>query len=465
MKQVTKVLPYLAKYVTVNKQAEIQTVAILKESCNVQLQKLEKKLQAVDDSAPALSKMAVSGRGWESVDSSATHPVLEKIAEQNTPESSPMLNKKFTISPNSSKHSNYVQLDFSQPPNRASERPSSVDYSRVEFNPVTRKPMVVSTAGAGMSSETAESTQTQGTPTHPAPLLQDSSQHGSETSSIPPPKSKPIIPQPPPPPTVIKQNATESAPSSTIPTALPSVNISGDPPHVAPPSFPAEPLALGINREASPASSGVPRQDTTPASPSDPPPSVLAPAVSNRNTGEASPSNVLHHQGTPPMAPVVPKSSGEVSSASSGVPPPSLATVVYRSSREVSPPSPASSDIPPGGRGEHASSAPSSNNTLSPVHAAGSPRKAKSPPPPVAQKPKSSSSSPSRSSGGAYRVRSWSQYRSESVSSSSSTTELSGAEEAHATLPYANAKDAIVLTEKTRSVMDRIQVQPPYVQS
>ena len=40
LQQVEKILPYLAKYVAVNRQAELQTVAILKESCTVDVQKL-----------------------------------------------------------------------------------------------------------------------------------------------------------------------------------------------------------------------------------------------------------------------------------------------------------------------------------------------------------------------------------------------------------------------------------------
>ena len=43
--QVEKIIPYLGKYVSVNRQAEIQTTAILKESCTVELQKLQNGLR------------------------------------------------------------------------------------------------------------------------------------------------------------------------------------------------------------------------------------------------------------------------------------------------------------------------------------------------------------------------------------------------------------------------------------
>lgn len=41
IQQVGKILPYLSKYIQFNKKAELQTVAILRESCMVELNKLE----------------------------------------------------------------------------------------------------------------------------------------------------------------------------------------------------------------------------------------------------------------------------------------------------------------------------------------------------------------------------------------------------------------------------------------
>ena len=41
LQQIDKILPYIGKYIMVNRQAEIQTVAILKESCTVDLQRLK----------------------------------------------------------------------------------------------------------------------------------------------------------------------------------------------------------------------------------------------------------------------------------------------------------------------------------------------------------------------------------------------------------------------------------------
>ena len=41
LQQIDKILPYIGKYIMVNRQAEIQTVAILKESCTVDMQRMK----------------------------------------------------------------------------------------------------------------------------------------------------------------------------------------------------------------------------------------------------------------------------------------------------------------------------------------------------------------------------------------------------------------------------------------
>uniref|UniRef100_A0A1X7VQ01 PH domain-containing protein n=1 Tax=Amphimedon queenslandica TaxID=400682 RepID=A0A1X7VQ01_AMPQE len=62
MTQIDKILPYLDKYVTVNRQAELQTVAILKESCTVKLQEIDNKFKR-KISAPVLSRGGGGGVG------------------------------------------------------------------------------------------------------------------------------------------------------------------------------------------------------------------------------------------------------------------------------------------------------------------------------------------------------------------------------------------------------------------
>lgn len=56
--QITKILPYLEKYVHVNHQAEMQTLAILREGCAVDLQKLENKYRSRAPLTPISSRKA-----------------------------------------------------------------------------------------------------------------------------------------------------------------------------------------------------------------------------------------------------------------------------------------------------------------------------------------------------------------------------------------------------------------------
>lgn len=55
--QVDKILPYLGKYVNVNRQAELQTVAVLKESCTVELHKLKSPVKASIDEQVSSDKV------------------------------------------------------------------------------------------------------------------------------------------------------------------------------------------------------------------------------------------------------------------------------------------------------------------------------------------------------------------------------------------------------------------------
>lgn len=67
MQQIAKVLPYLEKYVEVNQQAEIQTLAILRESCNQELQELKSKYKLNQPNAqipsPSFATLPLSKHG------------------------------------------------------------------------------------------------------------------------------------------------------------------------------------------------------------------------------------------------------------------------------------------------------------------------------------------------------------------------------------------------------------------
>ena len=98
LQQVDKIVPYLSKYVAVNRQAELQTVAILKESCTVDLQKLrgnskDEQKSADTQKAPSLSATSTSSPNQS--DTSQAIPSVTSVSAQNDrsqsdgPESTP----------------------------------------------------------------------------------------------------------------------------------------------------------------------------------------------------------------------------------------------------------------------------------------------------------------------------------------------------------------------------------------
>ena len=60
LQQVDKIVPYLGKYVAVNRQAELQTVAILKESCTVDVQKLKGSVKSRQETAAETQEVSSS---------------------------------------------------------------------------------------------------------------------------------------------------------------------------------------------------------------------------------------------------------------------------------------------------------------------------------------------------------------------------------------------------------------------
>ena len=72
LQQIDKIIPYIGKYIMVNRQAEIQTVAILKESCTVDMQRYKTKGDGV--SLPSASLQRLSGLSLSSMDSYDSTP-------------------------------------------------------------------------------------------------------------------------------------------------------------------------------------------------------------------------------------------------------------------------------------------------------------------------------------------------------------------------------------------------------
>lgn len=67
LQQVEKIIPYIGKYIIVNRQAEIQTVAILKESCTVEMQRLNGH-----ESAASAPKQKMTNAPSENITPSST---------------------------------------------------------------------------------------------------------------------------------------------------------------------------------------------------------------------------------------------------------------------------------------------------------------------------------------------------------------------------------------------------------
>lgn len=74
LQQIEKIIPYIGKYIMVNRQAEIQTVAILKESCAVEIQRLKMK---GNGAVPQRS----SAELHDSTPNTSTHPKLNTHLE------------------------------------------------------------------------------------------------------------------------------------------------------------------------------------------------------------------------------------------------------------------------------------------------------------------------------------------------------------------------------------------------
>lgn len=88
LQQIEKIIPYIGKYIMVNRQAEIQTVAILKESCTVDIQRLKSKGDSLPPATlPRLSGISVSStESCNSMSDTATLPKLSTRLETHLEE-------------------------------------------------------------------------------------------------------------------------------------------------------------------------------------------------------------------------------------------------------------------------------------------------------------------------------------------------------------------------------------------
>lgn len=130
--QLDKIVPYLGKYISVNRQAEMQTIAVLKESCTVELQKLSQSMNRtmpvheskglLDCSFPSLlpaSELAADESRDRQVDENPYASLTEVKQEANT--------SRVKL------RTNYAELDFQKIQTSESLRPPSVKYSEVRI--------------------------------------------------------------------------------------------------------------------------------------------------------------------------------------------------------------------------------------------------------------------------------------------------------------------------------------------
>lgn len=143
--QLDKVVPYLGKYVNVNRQAEMQTIAILKESCTMELQKLSQGERENKDGIKVFNKRPEKSllrnptalpTQHDSHFDNASQPAaaIRDISSltENPYASLTEIQKEAAV--NGPKRSNYAELDFHTIRTIDNIRPPSVKYSEVKID-------------------------------------------------------------------------------------------------------------------------------------------------------------------------------------------------------------------------------------------------------------------------------------------------------------------------------------------
>ena len=133
LQQVDKIVPYLSKYISVNRQAELQTVAVLKESCTMDIQKMARspsKSNVRETSTKHVGKEHTDAEEAKMIELNSEDVEVAKLVDENPyaslSEVKPQVEQAKT-------RSNYAQLDFSRVPSGGSLRPPSVKYAEVKI--------------------------------------------------------------------------------------------------------------------------------------------------------------------------------------------------------------------------------------------------------------------------------------------------------------------------------------------
>ena len=215
--QVDKIVPYLEKYVAVNRQAEMQTIAVLKESCTMELQH---NSSAGDAKSPRV-------RGGHC----NLPPEVSRLLHLDSPSTSASSNSQQLIPENpyasltevrkeaaeySQKiQTNYAELNFPQAQRNPNMRPRSVNYSEVMIIPQHKN---VQSSSDDNSKAKKEQSLPQSSPCSPP-----SSVSYTEVLILPPRNSMPASSDEP---TSVKkdQSPSPSSPSRQVDTKFESTD-------------------------------------------------------------------------------------------------------------------------------------------------------------------------------------------------------------------------------------------------
>lgn len=134
--QLDKIVPYLGKYISVNRQAEMQTIAVLKESCTVELQKLSQSMKDKPTHIIAESTLSSHSDYSDSAVPSLSPSQFDPPDKQ--PDENPYASlteiKQQANNSTVKLRSNYAELDFQKIHATESLRPVSVKYSEVRID-------------------------------------------------------------------------------------------------------------------------------------------------------------------------------------------------------------------------------------------------------------------------------------------------------------------------------------------
>lgn len=139
--QIDKIVPYLGKYVLVNRKAEMQTVAVLKESCTMELQKFSQSspVKVVARKKPTSSTISLMNSDKVDGDIPATSQ-----NQQENPYASLSEVRNEAASCSVKLRNNYAELDFNNSRSGENIRPPSVKYSEVRIKTEEKSSMPTS---------------------------------------------------------------------------------------------------------------------------------------------------------------------------------------------------------------------------------------------------------------------------------------------------------------------------------